>query len=144
MTNKYSNTDKPKKEFYFYLGLLSTLFARMESNLITILGQLIVDNFVLTSTILERNSLAQNIELLKKINKYRGYEEAAIKNLTDKISNVKSKRNLFIHGIWSDPFELDNDIIILCYEARLLYEEFLRITSLRIKFGNPKLSMNFG
>lgn len=66
MIVNYSKTEEPKKEFYFFLGLLSTKFAIMESNLLTILGLLIIDNFVLTSTVLEKNSLAQNIDLLKK------------------------------------------------------------------------------
>lgn len=123
MTDRYSNAEEPKKEFYFYLGLLSTKFAVMESNLLKILGLLIIDNFVLTATILERNSLAQNIELLKKVNKYRGYEENAIKNLIEKIGHIKGKRNLFIHGIWSEPFESNNDVVISCYEPKLLYEE---------------------
>jgi hypothetical protein len=123
MVNRYSKTEESKKEFYFYLGLLSTKFAIMESNLLKMLGLLIVDNFVLTSTILERNSLAQNIELLKKVNNYRGYEENAIKSLTEKIAQIKSKRNLFIHGIWGEPFEYDNDVIISCYEPKLIYDE---------------------
>ena len=123
MSDKYNKTEESKKEFYFYLGLLSTLFAKMESNLLTILGSLIADDFVLTTTILERNSLAQNIELLKKLNNYRDYEKKSLRNLIDKISKIKGTRNLFIHGIWGEPFELDNDIIMTCDEAKLLYEE---------------------
>ncbi len=123
MIVNYSKTEEPKKEFYFFLGLLSTKFAIMESNLLTILGLLIIDNFVLTSTVLEKNSLAQNIDLLKKINKYRSFEEATIEDLIAKIVNIKSRRNLFIHGIWGDPFEFDDDIIITCYEPKLLYKQ---------------------
>lgn len=64
---RYSMYRDFNKEFYFYLGLISTNFAIVEFNIIKFLGKLIIDDFVLTNTILERNSLAQNIELLKKL-----------------------------------------------------------------------------
>jgi len=116
-------TDESKKEFYYYLGLLSTKFAKLEFNLLSILSKLILDDFVLTSTILERNSLSQNIELLKKINKYKKFEVKSITKLIMSISNLKTTRNLFIHGIWGEPYIAENDISIHCQEARILYEE---------------------
>ena len=118
---KYSLVDESEKEFYYYLGILSTKFAVLEYNILTILGLLIVDNFVLTGTILEKNSLAQNIELLKKINSYRQIEEKTITIILEKIANVRSKRNLFIHGIWSTPYHADNDVKINCSEPKILY-----------------------
>jgi hypothetical protein len=112
-----------KKEFYYYLGLLSTKFAKLEFNLLSILSKLILDDFVLTFTILERNSLSQNIELLKKLNKYKGFEEKSINELIKSIGNLKTTRNLFIHGIWGEPYIAENDISINCKEARILYQE---------------------
>jgi hypothetical protein len=66
MTVKYKNTPENKKEVYFYLGLLSTMFSKMEADLLKILGKLITSDFILASTLFERNTLAQNIEMIKK------------------------------------------------------------------------------
>ncbi|UUF15167.1 MULTISPECIES: hypothetical protein [Flavobacterium] len=127
MTKLYKNTDESKKEFYFYLGLLSTLFAKMESNLLIITGKLITDDFVLASVLFERNTLAQNIDLIKKISVQRDFEINLIKNLADKISNIKRIRNLFIHGVWGEPYEKNNDVLITCSESK--------IDSVEKKFG---------
>jgi len=123
MAKRYKNIPENEKEFYFYLGQMSTSFAKMEYNILTILGNLIIDDFVLTATILESNSLAQNIELLKKINKYRCFETNSLSNLISKIGSVRKNRNLFIHGIWGEPFEKENDLMIICREPKILYEE---------------------
>lgn len=121
-----------KKDFYLNLGILSTKFAKMEYKLMQLLGLLILDNFVITNTIFEKNSLSQNIDLLKRINKYRGYEEEYIQNLIAKIGSIRKERNLFIHGIWGEPFELDDDIFIQCHEPKIQYDntkEDERVTS---------------
>jgi hypothetical protein len=129
MTHKYSQVDDSHKEFYYYLGLISTKFAILESNLLNLLGKMIIDDFVLTNTLLERNSLSQNIELLKRINKYRQFEEDTIRKLIEKISSIRVNRNLFIHGIWGKPFMAENDLMIICAEPKLLYEENERVRS---------------
>lgn len=95
----------------------------MESNLLDILGKLVTNDFILAATLFERNTLAQNIELVKKVSVRREFEEKQIENLFNKISNLKRTRNLFIHGIWGEPFELDNDLVIICQEAKLDYKE---------------------
>jgi hypothetical protein len=123
MIKKYSQTDDFKKEFYFYLGLLSTKFAIMEYKILSLLGNLIVDEFIVAATVLERNSLIQNTDLLKKINKYRDFETKALDRLVAKISHIRRNRNLFIHGIWGEPFKSENDIMITCAEPKILYEE---------------------
>lgn len=123
MTHKYKNTDERKKEVYFYLGLLSTLFAKMESKLLDILGKHITSDFVLANTLFERNTLYQNIEMLKSINNLKDFEAETVKKLIQKISNVRKTRNLFIHGVWDEPIEFDNDILIVCRESKLDYSE---------------------
>lgn len=123
MTQKFKNTDDKKKEVYFYLGLLSTLFAKMESKLLDILGKHITSSFVLAHTLFERNTLYQNIELLKNINDLKGFEEETVKKLIQKISNIRKTRNLFIHGVWDEPIEFENDILIICRESKLDYKE---------------------
>ena len=121
--DRYKKAGEEKKEFYFYLGLLSTLFAKMESNVLSVLGRLIVDDFVLAQTLIEKNTLTQNIELLKRVSTLRDYEVAEIKNLSDKISNLRRVRNLFVHGVWGEPFMMDGDVFIDCYETKLDYNE---------------------
>lgn len=123
MTTKFKNTDENKKEVFFYLGLLSTLFAKMESKLLDILGKHITSDFVLANTLFEKNTLYQNIELLKNINKLKDFENDTVKTLINKISNIRKTRNLFIHGVWSEPIEFENDIIIVCRESKLDYSE---------------------
>ena len=123
MTNKYKNTHENKKEVYFYLGLLSTLFAKMESKLLDILGKHITSDFVLANTLFERNTLYQNIEILKSVNDLKGFEEVTVKKLIQKISSIRKTRNLFIHGVWDEPIEFENDILIVCRESKLDYSE---------------------
>jgi hypothetical protein len=92
---KYTEFDDVDKELYFYLGLLSTKFAVLEYNVLKLLGRHISEDFVLTNNLFERNSLAQNIEFLKKINKRMGYEVDAISILIQKITNIK-KREIYL------------------------------------------------
>jgi len=120
---EFNNADNAAKEFYFHLGVLSTKFAVLEYNFLQLLGRLITDDFVLTNTVLERNSLSQNIELLKKINRYRKFEETRISTLVAEVSEIRSVRNLFIHGVWGVPIEQKNDWEISCTEPKLAYEE---------------------
>lgn len=123
MTKRYSEYDEKHKEFYFYLGLISTRFAVVEFKILKMLGLLISDDFVLTNTLFERNSLAQNIEYLKKINKLKRIEEKATQNLIQQITNVKGKRNLFVHGLWGEPKMKENDLIISCADPKMDYSE---------------------
>lgn len=123
MTSKFKNTDENKKEVYFYLGLLSTLFAKMESKLLIIVGKHITSDFVLANTLFERNTLAANIEMLKKINDLKEFENETVNRLIQKITNIKKIRNLFIHGVWSDPEVRVNEIFIVCRESKLDYSE---------------------
>src|SRR5690606_4915372 len=74
MKINYSSSSDIVKEFYFYLGLLSTKFAEMETNVVSLLGSLVTEEVFLINPIIEKNSLSQNIELLKKINLYKEFE----------------------------------------------------------------------
>jgi len=123
MLNTFENIEDHKKEVYFYLGLLSTLFAKMESKLLELLGLHITSNFVLANTLFERNSLAQNIEYLKKINALKDFEVKTVTELIQKISSVRKTRNLFIHGVWDEPIKFENEILVICRESKLDYKE---------------------
>ena len=126
MAKRYSEYQENHREFYFYLGLISTRFAVVEFNVLKMLGLLVSDDFVLTNTLFERNSLSQNIEFLKKINKLKQVEEIAIRNLVGQITNIKGKRNLFVHGLWGEPEMKENDLIISCADPKMDYKEEFR------------------
>lgn len=113
---KYSDIEK---EFYFHLGLLSTKFAEIEANVISMLGGLITDNSFLINPIIEKNSLSQNIELLKKINLYKEFEKEDIETLINRTSKVRQYRNLFIHGLWGVPEQRENEVTIECIEQKV-------------------------
>lgn len=109
-----------EKEFYAHLGLLSVKFAKLEFNISAILGKLInSDEDLIVITLVENNSLNQNIELLKKINRIRKYQESTIENLIEEIGRVKNERNLFIHGLWGIPYESENDVKVNCEERKI-------------------------
>jgi len=95
----------------------------MKSKLLEILGKHITSDFVLANTLFERNTLYQNIEMLKRINSRKDYEVEIVKKLIQKISNIRKTRNLFIHGVWDEPIEFENDILIICRESKLDYSE---------------------
>lgn len=115
-----STIAEASKEFYYYLGLLSTKFAEVEVNIMSMLGKLVVDEIFLINTIIERNSLRHNIELLKKINLYREFKTSEIKHLIEKISSLRIERNLFIHALWGKPFFKDGKIMISCLEPKVV------------------------
>lgn len=119
MKANYTNYNDIEKEFYFHLGLLSTKFAEIETNVISILGGLITDEIFLINPIIEKNSLSQNIELLKKINLYKEFEKEDVQNLITRISEVRKDRNLFIHGLWGKPYQEGGEISIDCLEQKV-------------------------
>lgn len=119
MKNNYSNCSEIEKEFFFYLGLLSTKFAEMETNVTSILGGIITDDIFLINPVIEKNSLSQNVELLKKINLYKEFEKDNIHSLLTVISEVRKDRNLFIHGLWGKPYKDGDEILIHCLEQRI-------------------------
>lgn len=111
-----------EKDFYAYIGLLSCKFAQMEYNLMQLLVKLInnEEDFV-TLTIIENNNLHQNIELFKKINRFRDFQAQYITGMLDKISKVKTNRNRFIHGVWAKPRVYQNDVISSCIDFKIRF-----------------------
>jgi hypothetical protein len=119
MKTNYADYNDIEKEFYFHLGLLSTKFAEVETNVISILGGIITDEIFLINPIIEKNSLSQNIDLLKKVNLYKEFEQEAVQDLINRISNVRKDRNLFIHGLWGRPYQEKGEILIGCLEQKI-------------------------
>jgi hypothetical protein len=111
-------------EFYAHIGLLSVKFAKLEFKLSIIVGKLLDPKDDLIPTLItENNSLNKNIELLKKIDRVRNWEHSLISKLIGQVSKIKNDRNLFIHGIWSDPTKEENSIEIICDERKISYED---------------------
>lgn len=113
-----------EKEFYAHLGLLSIKYAKMEYNLSKILGKLIgVEEETINVTLVEKNTLHQNITMLKKIDKIRNFESSDINEVIELIGRVKNDRNKFIHGIWGNPFKDKDEIKVVCDERKIKYTE---------------------
>lgn len=119
MSKEMGQYSEVERTFYFHLGLLSTKFAEVEANVISLLGGLITDDLFLINPIIERNSLSQNIDLLRKINLYKEFEASNMKLLISKITKIRQLRNLFIHGLWAKPSKEGDEIAIDCLEKRV-------------------------
>lgn len=136
MPKRYKEYNDTEKEFYFYIGLLSARFAKMEVLIRKMLGAFISDDDVLNAYLFEKNSIDANIKLIKTINEKHGYELKILDGILSEVSFIKNERNTFIHSIWSEPSKKDNDIIILCSNPKMkLIKEPNRKTW---SFGNGK------
>jgi hypothetical protein len=110
--------------FYSYLGMLSVKFALIDSLLSEILVKLIgIDDDLISETLIEDNSISKNIDILKKINKIRNYNEYIMSDLITRIDEIRKVRNLFIHGNWGVPMESDGELKIVCCEKKIKYTE---------------------
>lgn len=123
MAKRYKEYTDIEKEFYFYIGLFSDRFAKMEVLIRDMLGAFISDDNVLNAYLFEKNSLDANIKLIKTINIKYDYENEILKDILDEVSYIKAERNSFIHGIWSEPVSKDNDIIIHCSNPKMKFEK---------------------
>lgn len=113
-----------EKEFYAQLGLLSVQFSKMEYYLTVIVTNLLgTEEELVAVTIIERNNLNQNIELLLKLNKLKDDHDKEITEMASEINKVRSMRNLFIHGIWKDLTQVGNKIQMVCEERKIKYSE---------------------
>ena len=136
MAKRYKDYTDIEKEFYFYVGLFSARFATTEVLVRDMLGAFISDDNVLNAYIFEKNSLDVNIKLIKTINVRYEYEPEILKGILSEVSYIKSERNTFIHGIWSEPISKDNDIIIHCSNSKMKFEK--ESNGKRWTFGSGK------
>lgn len=123
MAKRYKEYSDIEKEFYFYIGLLSDRYAKMEVLMRDMLGAFISDDDVLNAYLFEKNSLDANIKLIKTINIKYDYENEILKGILEEVGYIKSERNSFIHGIWSEPVSKDNDIVIYCSNPKMKFEK---------------------
>ncbi|RLD48750.1 MAG: hypothetical protein DRI97_18705 [Bacteroidetes bacterium] len=113
-----------EKDFYANLGLLSVRFAKMEFKLTVILGKLIgADEELIPMLLTENLTLYRKLELIRKINKVRTHRESLMETLYAQVEDIRIHRNSFIHGVWGDPYEKDNDVFIECKVIKIKYEE---------------------
>lgn len=112
-----------EKNFYSKIGLLSVQFAKMEYKLSVIITGLLGIDELIAVTIIEKNNLSQNIELLSKLNKIDSTFSRDIDMLIKHINDVRMKRNLFIHGIWKIYINAKNELKIACEERKIKYSE---------------------
>jgi len=121
MAKRYKQYTDTEKEFYFYIGLLSARFAKMEVLVRKMLGAFISEDDVLNAYLFEKNSIDANIKLIKTINIRHNYEPEILEGILDEVSYIKNERNTFIHGIWSEPSKKDNDVIIHCSNPKMKF-----------------------
>lgn len=107
------------EHFYYTLALLSMNFSEMEYHLKEILSKFITNDFVISGIFFEDKTLASKIKLLRKINKYIDFEADKIKKMLNEIDSIRSKRNLFIHGLWDKPYSTDNGIACIVSTFKL-------------------------
>ncbi len=113
--------NKIQDEFFVQLGKLSVKFAKLELNII----ELIViitnsDDEIISRALVEKNSISQNIERLRKIVplRFMGEELSTIEKLLNKIDEIRKIRNLFIHGDWGMPTTMGT---IICDERKVKF-----------------------
>lgn len=137
MAKRYKEYKDAEKEFYFYIGLLSAKFAKMEVLTRDMLGAFVSDDDVLNAYLFEKNTLDANIKLIKTINIKHQYETEIINTILQNIATIKTERNSFIHGIWSEPENKENDIHIICSNPKMKFTK--EDNSRRWTFGKGKL-----
>jgi len=116
-----------EQNFYSLIGLISIRFAKLENAIIEMISILInSDDNIISLTLIENNSLSQNLVLLLKINRSRDFEEDQIILWCKKIDNIRINRNLFIHGIWSQIMVSEGKTFIYCEEKKLRYSKLKR------------------
>ena len=81
MAKRYKQYTDTEQEFYFYIGLLSDRFAKMEVLVRDMLGAFISDDNVLNAYLFEKNSLDANIKLIKTINIKYDYEREILSEI---------------------------------------------------------------
>lgn len=89
--------------FYTRIGLLSVRFSEIESLIGHIIEKLInSDEEMISYLLIERNVLDKNLEILSLINEKRSFEKEKINKIISELRALKTTRNFFIHGVWSD------------------------------------------
>jgi|SRR5690606_6115282 len=123
MAWRYTQYTVTEQEFYFYMGLLSDRFTKMEVLVRDMFGAFISDDIVLNAYLFEKNSLDTNIKFIKTINNKYDYEREILCGILNEVSYTKTERNSFIHGIWSEPNSKDNDIFIYWSNPKMTFEK---------------------
>jgi hypothetical protein len=112
--------DRSQESFYMNLGLLATLFSKVESQVRSLLVlEIYPANVMVGYQTIEGNMLEKNLRLLEKINKLTSFEPDRIKNIISRIDKVKKLRNEFIHGNWGMPAEKEGEVRIEVHLSKI-------------------------
>jgi hypothetical protein len=108
-------TQENEREFYGLLGLVAVRFARMESQLITLLGALINPKEEwITESLTEGFSIYKSIEIIKKISYIRIELDDELNAIVGTADRIRKDRNDYIHGIWEIELDSNNNVIAKC------------------------------
>jgi hypothetical protein len=112
-----------EKEFYSYLGLLATKFARVEQLVSLTCIHLKGSEQISEIEKIQKNGIHKNLHLLRTLSKLRKAEETAISAFIKSFMPLKWDRNRFIHSVWFKPYETDSSIQITCSDMRVVEEK---------------------
>jgi hypothetical protein len=108
-------TQENEREFYGLLGLVAVRFARMEFQLITLLGALInPGEACLTDSLTEGFNISKSIDIIKKISYIRGELDDELNAIVKTADRIRKDRNDYIHGIWEIKLDSSNNVIAKC------------------------------
>ena len=112
------------EKFYTAFGYLTSAFAHLEADIrFLIAGVAFKDDSVTASAFLDRSQLGENLTLLKKIGRQYWDAEERLSEILSRIENIRQKRNLFIHGLWSSKEFGEKDGYAVVRDLRTTYEK---------------------
>jgi hypothetical protein len=108
-------TQENEREFYGLLGLVAVRFARMESQLIALLGILINPREEwLMESLTEGFNISRSIDMIRKISSMRIELSDELDVITEVIDKIRKSRNAYIHGVWEIKLDSSNNVIAKC------------------------------
>ncbi|OPY72639.1 MAG: hypothetical protein A4E64_02898 [Syntrophorhabdus sp. PtaU1.Bin058] len=90
------------KQFYTVFGYLTSAFACMEGDLrFLVAGIAFGNDSITTSAFMDSSQLIDNLRILRKLSRQYWGAESQFAEVIDSIEQIRSTRNLFIHGLWT-------------------------------------------
>ncbi len=121
----YSRGMIARGDIFKILGRVSVLFSTLEAEIAELLCVLVhQEDPMLAATVLERSPFARNLELLKKVARFRDTRlESRVNRLWTIVTPLNKKRNLFVHGCWDiSPMLLDQGKVGVS-DSKINYKE---------------------
>lgn len=112
------------ESFYTAFGFVTCAFARMEANLRALIAGLAFgDNSVTASVFLDSTQLTENTRTLRELARDHHDHEAAMVMIAKRIEQLRTKRNLFIHGLWEEGDFLEQGGHAIVRDLNSVYEK---------------------